>query len=368
MAAQNKKAFRLTNIVFAVLHGFLLLVCIGALLKNDIVPYYYFETLHGRNIPDYPIYTAILAHALALMFHVSFAVAHEQVIGTGFSVTGTNGYHWGLQAVGLGGGLLGLMMVFGAILDTIVLALLTYVAVTVLQYYEDQHLNPRFEFLPGLSPAVPAGALHGCLVVYLLGRSTDNITDEAHTSRTAIVGLIVIAVSCLPFVIQRVHLLQRPNRNPIDTTAGDDEEAARGRARGRNEGGDEEAGQASSQQERRRNRRRTNNRRTRRRTHDGTADAAAGPSSTSAEVDSNANANDNANDNDDDDEDDKQGGVEEDADSTVEAFERDVALVKRSILFETLYYTVTFLVDLATTCLIVGLTGRGDTFPGPIWP
>mmetsp|Transcript_21120 Transcript_21120/g.67335 ORF Transcript_21120/g.67335 Transcript_21120/m.67335 type:complete len:143 (-) Transcript_21120:793-1221(-) len=103
MAAQNKKAFRLTNIVFAVLHGFLLLVCIGALLKNDIVPYYYFETLHGRNIPDYPIYTAILTHALALMFHVSFAVAHEQVIDTGFSATGTNGYHWGLQAVGLRG-------------------------------------------------------------------------------------------------------------------------------------------------------------------------------------------------------------------------------------------------------------------------
>eukprot|EP00515_Schizochytrium_aggregatum_P016627 CAMPEP_0202098532 /NCGR_PEP_ID=MMETSP0965-20130614/1884_1 /ASSEMBLY_ACC=CAM_ASM_000507 /TAXON_ID=4773 /ORGANISM="Schizochytrium aggregatum, Strain ATCC28209" /LENGTH=54 /DNA_ID=CAMNT_0048666997 /DNA_START=8 /DNA_END=170 /DNA_ORIENTATION=- len=54
MAAQNKKAFRLTNIVLPSSTGF---SSLRALLKHDLVPYYYFGTLHGRNIPDYPIYT-----------------------------------------------------------------------------------------------------------------------------------------------------------------------------------------------------------------------------------------------------------------------------------------------------------------------
>jgi len=91
---------------------------------------------------------------------------------------------------------------------------------------------------------VPARVLHGCLVVYHLNHSTDNTTDEGHAFRTS---LLIIAVSCPPSVIQRVRLLQRPNRIPIDTTAGDDEEAAREQAsdRNRNRDDEEEAGQAS---------------------------------------------------------------------------------------------------------------------------
>lgn len=209
MCSQDNTAFfRTYNILFFIVHVAFLIA--GIITYADVHdtwrPYYRIIVTHGQELEVYPLFISLGMHLTGALFHLYFSCRARHIVETSFGYGNTNPSRWFLQFFGEGAGLLGIMVIHGIHhLETLGVVILIYAAVLALCYFQDEYLNPNYEFMPGKEPHMFAVPLYAFLIVFVTIKSTEHINGK-FSARVSIVSLISLFQTSLMFIVQRMHI------------------------------------------------------------------------------------------------------------------------------------------------------------------
>jgi hypothetical protein len=212
--SDNVAYFRTYNIIFATIHvAFLVAACVTYLQYRDTWrPYYQIIVVHDQLLDVYPLLFSIVMHGAGTLFHCGFAWAARTIVEGTMSYRMTNSWKWVLQGVAEGVGLAGIMVIQGvAHLETVGATLLIWAGVMALCYFQDEYLNPAYDFMPNKEPHFFAIPIYVLLIVFVTIKSTEHV-DENLNMRVAVASLVSLFQTSFMFVIQRIHVAHRGHR------------------------------------------------------------------------------------------------------------------------------------------------------------
>lgn len=216
--------FRFYNGLFAFINVALLVACVVVYfqVKNDFKPYYQIQLTSGQVLNVYLLFISLTMHSCSLFMHLVFTIWAQFIVNV-MREFHTNPYRWIMQLVGDGNAIVGIMAIYGIQhIETVAVVVILYASVLVLCYYQDEYLNPRYEFLPGKEPHVFAVPIYLCLVIFVAIKSTENVNGD-FVNRINMVSLFSLFQSSAMFLIQRLHIFKQ---NKVIETAEDVEEDA----------------------------------------------------------------------------------------------------------------------------------------------
>lgn len=218
------KYFRFHNVVFALIHVAFLIACGVTYLQvhETWKPYYQMQLFAGKVLDIHLIFVSFVMHSCSMVMHTCFAIWSFNIVNNNLREYHSNPYRWIMQLVGDGNALVGIMMIYGIQhIETLAVVMILYAAVLVLCYFQDEYLNPRYEFMPGKEPHLFAVPIYLCLVLFIAVKSTEKVNGD-YITRINIVSLFSLFQSSIMFIIQRMHIFKQSR--VIETAQTDEED------------------------------------------------------------------------------------------------------------------------------------------------
>lgn len=225
----NVHYLRFHNILFTIIHLAVIIALVVTCVKekDTMITYYSVDVSRDFKVVVYPIYICLVMHSLSSLVHLLFAVFSLRLVHDNFSQRNNNPYSWTLQFLGNGMGLMGIMSIFGIDnMDTFAQVYLLYLSVLTLCYFQNEYLNPHYDFLPGKEPHFFAIPIYATMAFLITLKSYQSDVVGSTTTRITMVSLFALFQLSLMFLIQRMHISKNLFTDKAIETAEDVEEEA----------------------------------------------------------------------------------------------------------------------------------------------